>query len=255
MKLKIAIILCLIGVLTACAKEMPVIGGGDPEKEFKSCLRLAQKGNLEDSVQCLEMFKARYPQTKLGQEAELKIGDAYYKKKEYLMAAESYSAYLKLHPRSRKSDYAHYRIGMSYFKESPKAIDRDQEYLETAIDHLRTVIRYYPRSEYKPLSKVTLHKARNRIAGRNFYIGEFYFRTGEYIACIPRFWDVVEKYPDSGMADKALYKIIEANLELKRFDDAKNAYSTMATSFSDSKYARRSERKLLAAAKKINRAK
>jgi outer membrane protein assembly factor BamD len=250
MKLKNSIILGIILLLTSCAKNLPVIGSGDPEKEFASCMRLASKGDLEDSVQCLEMFKARYPQTKLGQEAELRIGDAYYKKKDYLMAAESYSAYLKLHPRSSRADYAYYRIGMSYLKEGPKAIDRDQEYLETAIDNFRTVVRFFPQSEYSPPAKVSLHNARNRVARRIFYIGKFYYNTGEYLACIPRFKALAEQYPDSGLADLSLYKVVMANLKLGRIDDAKAAYSTLAMSYSDSNYTKKAESKVLSAVRK-----
>jgi outer membrane protein assembly factor BamD len=251
MRLYIALLLVIALCTAACEKRLPTIGAGDPDKEFSSCLKLSSKGDFEKSVQCLEMFKARYPDTRLGQEAELRIGDAYYAKKDLLLAAESYAAYIRLHPRGNKADYAHYMIGMSYFKESPKAIDRDQEYLEKAIDNFKVVVRTFPDSAYAGSAKDYLHRARLRIAKRNFYVGKFYFKTGEYIASIPRFWEVVDKYPDSGLADKALYKIITANMKLKKFDDAKEAYSTMQTSFPDNRLTKHAERKLLSAAKRM----
>lgn len=247
---RIIIIVLMLMLAASCAKDMPIIGAGDPNDEFRQCLRLSSKGRFEDSVQCLEMFKARYPQTPLGQEAELKIGDAYFAKKDYLLAAESYLAFLRLHPRSRRADYAHFRIGMAYFKESPKAIDRDQEYLESAIEQLRIVVNYYSNSSYRGLAGVTLHKALQRVARRTYYIGKFYYRTGEYIACIPRFLEVARKYPDSGLADKALYRAIEASLKLDRLNEAKNAFSSLATDFPDSKYTKAAERKLLSAARR-----
>ncbi len=230
---------------TSCGRDLPAIGGGDPNKEFGECMRLSEKGKFEDSVQCLEMFKARYPQTKLGQEAEIRIGDAYFAKKEYLLAAEAYLAFLRLHPRSRKADYAHFRIGEAYYKESPKAIDRDQEYLESSIDHLAIVLRRYPNSSYAGLAKAAWQKARLRVAKRNFYVGRFYYKTGEYKACIPRFWEVARKYPDSGLGDKSLYKIVEASLELKKIDGAKEAYGMLLSEYPDSKLTKSAERKLL----------
>jgi len=246
---KIIIIIGLFALLAGCGKESPAIGGGEPEKEFQSCLKLSQKGDFEESVQCLEMFKARYPQTGLGQEAELRIGDAYFEKKDYLLAAESYIAFIRLHPRHSKVPYAHYKAGLSYYKESPKAIDRDQSYLDDAMEHLRIVVRRYPRSDSATPAKLILHDARKRIAERNFYIGNFYYRTGEYLACVPRFWTVVRKYPDSGLAPKALYKLVEANIQLGQLENAKQAFGTLSTSFPDSKYTKRAEKKLLRAAK------
>lgn len=245
------LLIVLLFSLAGCAKSKVSVGKGDPENEFKECLRLASKSSYEDTIQCMEMFKARYPQTALGQEAELKIGDMQFAKKEYLLAAESYLAFLKLYPTHPKADYAHYRCGVAYYKESPKAIDRDQEYLDDAIGHLRTVLRQYPSSPYTELSRATLNVALRRIARRAFYIGRFYFRTGEYIAAIPRLKEVADKYPDSGLADRSLYMVIEGSLALKNYDDAKNAYSTLATKYSDSRYTKLAEKKLLRAAKKL----
>lgn len=232
---------------------MPKIGGGDEQGEFNSCVKLSAKGRFEDSVQCLEMFKARYPQTRLTEEAELRIGDAYFGKKDYLMAAESYSAFLKLHPRSSKSDYAYFKMGAAYFKEAPKAIDRDQEYLEKAIDNLEVVVNHFPGSSYSGLSSETLTVAKRRIAKRNFYVGNYYYKTGEYIAAIPRFKTVAERYPDSGIADRALYKAIEANLKVNDFDAAKECFGELVTKFPKSPFIKTAESKLLRAAKSPKR--
>ncbi|MFH1829492.1 MAG: outer membrane protein assembly factor BamD [Pseudomonadota bacterium] len=235
---------------SGCAKEEISIGKGNPDEEIKQCLRFSQKGKHEDAIQCLEMFKARYPQTAYGQEAELLIGDSYFARKDYLLAAESYAAFLRLYPLHPKADYAHYKIGVCYYKESPKAIDRDQEYLQEAIVHLRAVVRSYPGSQYRKPALATLHAARKRIARRNFYIGRFYYRTGEYIAAIPRFYEVANQYPDSGLADKALYLIIESNLGLSRVEAARDAFSELSANYSNSKYVKKAERKMLKAVKK-----
>lgn len=237
-------------LLAGCGKDKVSVGTGDSAGEFKECMRLSSKGNFEDSIQCFEMFKARYPQTAEGQEAELLIGDVQFAKKEYLLAAESYMAFLKLHPSYPRADYAHYRAGVAYYKESPKAIDRDQAYLDDAIGELQTVLRRYPRSPYAELSRATLHVAENRIARRHFSIGRFYYRTGEYLAAIPRFQEVANTFPDSGLADKALLYVIESNLALSRFDDARRAFGTLSTKHPASASTKKAERMLLKAAKK-----
>lgn len=246
-------ILCLTlltAVFAGCGKQKLTIGDGKPDEEIKQCLRLSSKGKHEDAIQCLEMFKARYPESRYGQEAELLIGDAYFTRKDYLLAAESYGAFIRLYPTHPKVDYAHYRIGLCYFKESPKAIDRDQEYLEEAIVHLRAVLRRYPGSKYRKPALATLKEARTRVARRQFYIGRFYYRTGEYIACIPRFMEVAERYPDSGLGDKALYMALDANLKLDRFDTARAVFSAMSVNYPQSKYTKRAERKMLHKANK-----
>ncbi len=246
----ILVILAMGSLLGACGKEQISISGKDPEGEIKQCLRLASRGKHEDAIQCLEIYKARYPQSRYGQEAEILIGDSYYARKDYLLAAESYAAFLRLYPMHPKADYAHYRIGLCYFKESPKAIDRDQKYLEEAIIHLKAVVRRYPNSKYREAAIKTLREARTRVAKRHFYIGRFYFRTKEYIAAIPRFMEVAEQYPDSGLADKALYLAIKSNLGLDRVDAARAVFGELSVRYPSSKYTKKAEAKMLRAVKK-----
>jgi outer membrane protein assembly factor BamD len=253
MKFKIITSMLFVFVATAllvsCGKEEISIGRGSPDEEIKQCLRFSSKGDHEQAIQCLEMFKARYPQTTYGQEAELLIGDSYFARKDYLLAAESYAAFIRLYPMHPKADYAHYRIGVCYYKESPKAIDRDQEYIEEAIIHLRAVIQRYPGSQYREPATATLHAARERLARRHYYIGRFYYRTGEFIAAIPRFSEVAKQYPDSNLADKALYMVIQSNLELKKIEAARDAFSELSTRYPNSIYIKKAEKKMLKAVK------
>ena len=236
-------------LIAGCAKQTVSIGHGAPEQEIDKCSKLMKEKSFEEAVQCLEMFKAKFANTPMAQEAELKIGDAYYAKKDYLMAAESYNAFIRLYPTHPKIDYAHYRMGAAYLKESPKAIDRDQEYLEKAIDHLAFVVKRYPNSPYFDLAAKDLFEALRRIARRNFYIGRFYFRTGEYIACLPRFEEIAQNYPTSGLIDRSLYMVTVANLRLGRLDDARNSYSKLSVAFPNSKWAKKAEKKMRHAAK------
>ncbi len=196
------------------------------------------------------MFKARYPDSREGVEAELMIGDAYFEKKDYLLAAESYAAFIKLHPLHPKVDYAFYRRGLALFKESPKAIDRDQQYLDEAIQNLAVVVRRYPNSQYRPLALKYYREARLRVARRNMYIGRFYHRTGEYKASIPRLMEVATQYKETGLAPKALYMATEAHLELGDFSGARQSFSMLSTEYPDNKYTKRAERKMERALKK-----
>lgn len=228
----------------ACSKQTVSIGRDAPEVEIKKCHKLMNDKDYEEAILCLEMFKARFAHTPYAQEAELIIGDAYYDRKEYLLAAESYIAFLKLYPTHRKSDYAYYRTGHCYLKESPKAIDRDQDYLDDSIKYLSFVVRNYPRSPYYDLAAKDLKEALQRIARRHFYIGRFYYRTKEYKACLPRFAEVVNTFPGSGLVDHSLYYMTLANLKLDRLDDAKYTYSKLAMDYPLSKWTKKAEKKM-----------
>lgn len=212
----------------------PKLTGNGPEDQLQNCLKLSEKKRFEDAIECLGALKTRYPKSAEGQEAELRIADNYFRKKEYLLAAEAYKGFIRLHPLHERVDYAYYRLGSCYLFQTPKAIDRDQEYLDEAIAHFKIVINGFPASTYRDLAQRDLNKARLKVARRHFYIGRFYYRTGEYIAAIPRFLEVARDYPESGLGPESLEKAIHAAVHLKQYELAREAFGLMSAQYAAS---------------------
>lgn len=238
-------LICLLGA--SCAKQEVALGSGPPEQAFKNCMNLLDKNKYEDSVQCLEMFKAKFPDSPESELAELKIGDAYFRQKDYLLAAESYEAFIKIHPYHEKTGYAHYRAGSAYAKEAPKAIDRDQSYLENAMAHLRQAS-VIP-GPYQELAQREKDAVEAKFLRREFYIGRFYYRKKEYLACRPRLALVVEKWPKGELAGKSLYYLVMASIALEDLESAKHAFTLLEENFRGTKWHEKAQRKLLAAVK------
>ncbi|MBI4212177.1 MAG: outer membrane protein assembly factor BamD [Deltaproteobacteria bacterium] len=239
-------VLIMIFIFTACAKES-ALHRGTPEAELDRCVELSKKTKYEETVECLEIVKSHYPNSSTAQQAELRIGDIYFQEKEFLLAAESYVSFIQLYPRSPQIDYAYYRAGVAYFRESPKAIDRDQQHLDDAIHNLETVVNYYPQSTYRELAGRFLSEARRRIARHHYYVGRFYYRTGEYIAALPRLREVAVNFTDSGLAPRALYLMTIANIKLKQFDEAKKVFGALSVEYPKNKWTVKAEKKLLKA--------
>ncbi|OGQ50540.1 MAG: hypothetical protein A3I09_04160 [Deltaproteobacteria bacterium RIFCSPLOWO2_02_FULL_47_10] len=244
------ILVCAVVIMAGCAKKPIQIGRENPEIEIQKCIKLSDKKHFEEAIECLEMFKSRFPKSQWGIEAELYIGDNYFRQRDYLMAADSYQAFVKLHPTHPKVDYAYYKTGLSYLKHSPKAIDRDQEYLDDSIANFEIVSNNYPDTPYLNLTQNYLTEARTKVARRHFYVGRFYYRTGEYIAAVPRFKEIADKYRSSNLAEKSLYLMTLSNIELGRLDDAKLAFSQISQEYPKSKYIGRLSKKLLHEVKK-----
>lgn len=233
--------------LTAACAGKDIIVANEAEQEFQHCTRLLNKKHFEEAVSCFENVKSRYPGSVSAQEAELRVGDTYFEQKEYLLAAESFHAFIELYPSSPKMDYALYRAGLSYFKESPKAVDRDQQYLQSALNHFESLLSRYPRSAYRGITTTLYQTARGRVAKRQFYIGRFYFRTKEYIAASLRLQDMVADYPESSLAPEALYLATVANLKTDKFEAAKENYSKLSVDYPSSSWTEKAKKKLLSA--------
>ncbi len=54
------------------------------------------------------------------------------------------------------------------------------------------------------------------MAGHEFYVGEFYFKSKHYKAAVMRFRTVVSGYPDVGLTQKALEYIARCEAELAK---------------------------------------
>ena len=237
---RIGLVLALTAV-AGCAKEKVSIGRTDPDLEIQKCIHLSGKKLYEEAVECLEIFKSRFPQTQLGQEAELKIADTYFRQGEFLLAAETYQVFISLYPNHPKVDYALYRKGLSYFEKSPKAIDRDQQYLDKAVGELESFVRIFPTSPYYDLGKKALADAENRLAERIFYVGRFYYRTDEYQSAAARMEELIQKYPNSTKTPHALFFLTESRLALGDSEAARVAVSMLIEIFPNDDWTKKAQ--------------
>lgn len=216
MSYRLPTLLIVLILLAACSSTPKFGQEKDAATALQRCNTLMDKEKFNDANKCYEMVRSRFGGSGISSEAELKIADITFEKKEYLLAAESYRAFAKLHPAHPKLDYIYYMAGLSYLRESPKGIDRDQQYLEEAIGYLDIGVRYFPDSPYQEVTRGALKEARRRIAARELYVGKFYYNRQEYRASLPRFAGIADKFPGEGIDEEALYWMAKAYLEMKQ---------------------------------------
>src|SRR4030095_827503 len=143
----IPLLLLILSAGLSCGKKQFVFSGKENEEQaFEKCLELSSKKRFQEAIDCLEIYKSRFPDYRRASDGEIRIADAYFQKKEYLLAAETYKLYAKLHPTSEKLDYVYYRIGLCYLNETPQKVDRDQEHLPESSDQFAIVLTQFPNS-------------------------------------------------------------------------------------------------------------
>jgi len=185
---------------------------------------LSQTDSLTDSLK--ELYDA---------DALLKKADRLFKEKDYPGAIQEYKRFLELHPIHKSASYSQYRIGLSYFKQI-RSIDRDIEPVQKALSAFDTIVNVYPGSEYKNDSTEKIKICRDKLAEREFYIGNFYMRKEDYQAAIVRFTNVLTDYNDTGIVEKTLYHLGIAYSSSSKADKAKETLQTLLTSYPESSY-------------------
>ncbi len=228
---------CAALLWTAACSKVPMFGQeSSPSTALARCNEIMEKHSRKEAARCYETLRARFPGTGAGTAAEIGVADIYFKDKEYLLAAESYRNFAKLHPTHHRLPYVYYRAGLSYWKESPKAVDRDQEYLQQAIDYFSVGITYFPGSEYYEVTKEAWRRTRLQVAKRHLYIANFYFKTKEFRASLPRYATIADDYKDLGVDEKALYQMVQAYLHLKEKEKAFETTAHLKGRYPNSSY-------------------
>jgi len=165
----------------------------------------------------------------------IKKADKLFKEKDYQGAIQEYKRFLELHPIHKSAPYSQYRIGLSYFKQI-KSIDRNIEPAQKALAAFDTVIKVYPGSEHINDSMEKIKICRDKLAEREFYIGNFYLHKEDYHAAIVRFNNILTDYNDTSVAEKTLYHLGIAYRSSSKEDKAKEALQNLLTIYPESRY-------------------
>ncbi|MEK7841743.1 MAG: outer membrane protein assembly factor BamD [Deltaproteobacteria bacterium] len=221
----------LFTVLSGCATTQEEIAkNNDPALLYREGAALYNDGDYNEAIDKFKQVMEGYPLSPFAVDAELLLADAYYSSAQYSDAASYYVNFISLHPNHPKTAYALFQKGMSYFREV-STIDRDQVSTQKALLAFNDIISLYSSSIYADKAKEMAVFLKRRLADREFYIGNFYFKDKKYKGALARFAEILKKYPDTGLSDKVLYYIGKSYIELGEKDLARDAFSTLITNF------------------------
>ena len=203
---------CMIAgfILSGCGfiKEIQLAITGE-EEEF-SAQDLAwngmdyyEMGDYSRAIESFEKLKDWYPFSRYAKLAELKIGDAHYKLEQYEEAVFAYEEFEKLHPRNEAIPYVIYQIGRCYFDQI-ESIDRDQSSARKALEAFKRLKKQYPNDQYARSAETHITACYQSLAGNEYIIGRFYYKSKHYKAALHRFKAVISNYPDVGYHREAL---------------------------------------------------
>jgi outer membrane protein assembly factor BamD len=207
--MRLLVVAVIAALFAACAEKE--FDPADPAGSFAIAREPFDDGNHEIALTKLGEFRARFPYSKFAAEAELLIADSHFELDQYPEAAAAYQQFAKLHPKHPKVDYALFRVGESYWQDSPEEIDREQEFTIKAIDEWRRLIEQQPQSPFVAKAKELSAIGERRLAESIDFIASFYCKLDIYHACAYRFIELADRfgqYPD--LRKKALTKAADA---------------------------------------------
>jgi len=214
----VLVISCLL--LVACASKPPK-KTENPGDLYVEGVNFMKAKKYDKAVEKFSQIRDNFPFDPMSLIATVKLADVYFEKQEYVLAVGVYEDFFNAHPEDENVPYVLARAGECYEKLSLSS-DRDQMYTLKAMEKYTYLKNRYPKSTYAVSVDAKLKALIQKLANRELYVGEFYYRTSQYNAAITRLEYVSKKFPEMQGMDKVLYYLAMSYKELG--DLAKSDY-------------------------------
>jgi outer membrane protein assembly factor BamD len=211
----------LVSTLAAC-------GGGKKdvyvEKPVDDLYNKAMDEMVEEryaaAAKTFDEVESQHPYSVWATKSQIMAAYAQYEAGNYGEAIVSSDRFIQLHPGHRDIAYAYYLKAISYYVQITD-VGRDQKITEQALKALDDVVRRFPDSKYARDAKLKLDFTRDHLAGKEMEIGRYYLKRGQYLAAMNRFKRVIDNYQTTTHVPEALERLVECDLALGLFDEAK----------------------------------
>jgi outer membrane protein assembly factor BamD len=205
MRTRLLILFVLCFAIAACGgKKQEVKKVDSPGNLYVQGIAYMKKKDWDKAISSFAKVRENYPFDPIALVAQIKQADSSFAKKTYAAAAAVYEDFVNSYPEDENAAYALRRLAECYEKQSP-SIERDQSNTFKAVERFTFLKNRYPGSPYAKDADVHLKQLTQKLAAREVFVGEFYYRWQRYNASIIRFQYFLGKYPDAKDTDKALY--------------------------------------------------
>jgi outer membrane protein assembly factor BamD len=233
MKSSVLVLACVLLVTAAGCSARKVPAGEDYYQQGEALYSQRQyQGAIENYQHLIDQF----PFSPYAEQAELKIGLAYYKTGDYAQAVASLSDFQRMHPTSKNLALATYYLAMTHYKQVGLP-DRDQSNTIAAMQQFEMIEQRFPESEFAELAHQRIVVCRELLARNELYIGNYYMKQANFRATESRMAELMENYPDTPVAPEGLYELGTALQKEGKKYSAAQAFTALVMHYPQSTFA------------------
>lgn len=223
--LSLVLIVCALGC-SSTERDLTT-----PEGLFESGQEFEKNERFEIAIQRYNEIRNKFPYSSYALRAELAVADVHFKQEDYAAAQISYQSFRELHPAHPQIDYVTFRIGLSYYNQLPETVDRDLTLAHDAIRIFDELLEKYPKSQHISEANEKRTAALQKLAGKEDYIGDFYFKRGLFDSALPRYENLLSRYSGQGFDEKALARAAISAHKTDKKDKARRFLSILRERF------------------------
>lgn len=205
-----------------------------PEAAFAEAEEFDKAERYDEAIKRYQEVRNKFAYSRFATKAALAVADAYFKQESFPEAQVSYQSFKDLYPKNPQIDYVTFQIGMSYYNQLPSTVDRDLSLAGSAILHFEEVEARFPNSQHAQKARDLRVECLKKLAGKEEYIADFYFRKELYDSALSRYEGLLKKYPDLGFDARALQQAVISATRNGDQDRAKSYLKVLGEKYPDS---------------------
>ncbi|WP_168464435.1 outer membrane protein assembly factor BamD [Wolbachia endosymbiont of Ctenocephalides felis wCfeT] len=197
-----------------------------PEKSeselYEESVKLFDNKQYKQAIRAFQKIEDLYPFSYWAMKAKLLSGVSSYNMGDYSRAASSMDDYIQIYSNGEDLPYVYYLRVSSYYMQINKA-DLGQQIAYKTLELATEYINLFPESQYANEIQEKVELVTEHILTKEYSIGQFYLRRGEYLAAIKRFQNIVN-YNNPNYLPKSINNLIVAysalglDLEVKQYE-------------------------------------
>lgn len=237
------LVISLLILFTACSKYEKLLKSDDYILKYDKAIEYYEKKDWVRSATLIEQILPVYRGTDKAERLNLYLANAYYNRRDYMMAAHLYNTFIRDFPNSTLSEDAHFMRALCNYYLSPRP-SLDQSYSLTAIDQFRLFNTRFPNSVRVEKSKQYIEELKEKLREKSYKSALLYYDMGDYKASVTAFKASLNEYPDTEYREEILFLILKASYllaensvqgkQMERFEDAVDEYYIFMDEFPES---------------------
>ncbi len=202
--------LAALAVLAACAPGFAPRKFTSTDKLFQASLARLQKKKWDDAVAGFEKLTLDLSsRDSLLPLSHWYLAQAHTGRAEHLLAGQEYTKLAESFPDDSLADDALFESGKSYARLWRRP-SLDPQYGQLAQVQFRLLVTLYPDSPRRVDGDAELKRLDEWFATKDYEVGDGYFRRKAFDSAIIYFRDVIQKWPNTDIARRAMIRTVQA---------------------------------------------
>lgn len=236
MSIRPALLLLLTLGFAACGGPGNRYQGMDAPALFRMAQQEASEGDRDNAIRTLDRLLLAYGDWEGVPDARILLGDLYQENGEHLTASTEYRRFLDRYPGHPRAAEAALGRCRAFAALSPRP-ERDQTFTQQALTDCSNTAADFAGTSHAAEAQEISQRMRETLAEKEYLNGEFYLRRNIPDSAIKYFEFVLQSFPDTEYAPRALLGIYKANMAIGYDDLAEEARERLLTRYPDSQAA------------------